>query len=84
MTVRIFVPDIPEFMPIVEGVRAVGGYGVHPPVNGYWRIEDSSEIHLNRRELGLGPALWNSALTGGFQGRIVTFDRDTMVIASAR
>lgn len=83
MTVRIFVPDIPEFMPVVEGIRATGNCAVHPPAGGYCRIEDAREIRLHRRELGLGPALWNSALTGGFQGRIVTFDRDLMVIESS-
>ena len=83
MTARIFVPDIPEFLPIVEGIRAVGNCTVHAPANGYWWFEDAREIRLKRREIGLGPALWNSALTGGFQGRIVTFDRDIMVIESA-
>lgn len=82
MTVRIFVPDIPEFMPIIEGVRDVGNCKIQSPINGYWQIEDAHEVQLRRRELGLGPALWNSALTGGFQGRIVSFDRDVMVITS--
>ena len=80
MTARIFVPDIPELMALIDGVRAVSSYAIHLPENGYWRIEDPCEIRLHRREIRLGPALWNSALVGGFQGRIMTFDRDTMVI----
>ena len=77
--VTIFVPDLPEFAPLIEGARKVGSR-IEPPVGGYWRIVADEEIRVRRKELGLGPALWNSALTGGFIGRIVEYDRDTLCI----
>lgn len=78
--VRIFVPDIPEFLPLIKGAQTVATCTVREPVNGYWRIESDDQIHFERRALGLGPALWNSALTGGFCGRILEYGRDTMRI----
>lgn len=80
MTVRIFVPDIPEFMPLITAARAVGDCAVREPAKGYWRIESADEIRLERKAMGLGPALWNSALTGGFRGRILEYGRDVMRI----
>ncbi|QRG07251.1 hypothetical protein EZH22_02080 [Xanthobacter dioxanivorans] len=80
--VRIFIPNIPEFTPVWESARAVTGCVVKEPLNGYWRIEAPDKITFGRKALGLGPALWNSALTGGFVGRIVEYSRDTMCIES--
>jgi len=80
--VRIFVPDIPEFAPLLEGARKAGNCRVLKPEHGYWRIEADHEIRFERKALGLGPALWNSALTGGFRGRIVEYGRDVMRIES--
>lgn len=84
MSVTIFVPDIPEFMPVVEGARRAGGYTILPPAEGYWRIESEQEIVFERKPLGLGPALWNSALTGGFIGKIVEYSRDRLRIVEAK
>lgn len=78
--VRIYVPDIPEFSPLITAVQQKGECEVVPPRDGYWRIESSTGLRFERKELGLGPALWNSALTGGFRGRIVQYDRNVMKI----
>lgn len=80
--VRIFVPDIPEFAPLLDGARKVETCRVIEPSHGYWRIEADKQITFGRKALGLGPALWNSALTGGFRGRIVEYGRDVMRIES--
>jgi len=80
--VTIFVPDIPEFAPLMRGAENLKDCVVHRPVNGYWRIEAEREIEFFRKRLGLGPALWNSALSGGFRGRIIQYDRDVMRIGS--
>lgn len=80
--VRIFVPDIPEFVPLLDAARNVDNCRVIEPSLGYWRIEADREITFTRKALGLGPALWNSALTGGFRGRIVEYGRDVMHIES--
>lgn len=79
MSVTIYVPDLEEFLPVVEKSRGTG-CTVLDPVKGYWRIEGEEEIRLRRKELGLGPALWNSALIGGIKGHIASFDKDEMVI----
>ncbi|CAN5390757.1 hypothetical protein BH10PSE12_BH10PSE12_13090 [soil metagenome] len=80
--VRIFVPDIPEFVPLIDGARTAGNCRVIEPARGYWRIEADKEIMFGRKALGLGPALWNSALTGGFRGKIVEYGRDVLRIES--
>lgn len=80
--VRIFVPDLPEFAPLINGAKATDGCRVLEPQGGYWRIEGERELTFTRKGLGLGPALWNSALAGGFCGRIVEYGRDVMRIES--
>jgi hypothetical protein len=78
--VTIFVPDIPEFMPLIQGARNLEDCRIQLPRLGYWRIEADQEICFGRKALGLGPALWNSALTGGFRGRITEYSRDVLRI----
>lgn len=80
MSVTIFVPDIPEFAPLVRAAERSPGCEVRAPRNGYWRLEAQAELAFSRKQLGLGPALWNSALSGGFRGRIVEYGRDEMRI----
>lgn len=82
MTVTVFVPDVPEFLPLVHAAAKVDGCAVKSSQGGYWRLESPRSLLFSRKALGLGPALWNSALSGGFVGRIVKYDRDTMIIES--
>lgn len=82
MMVTVFVPDIPEFMPLVRAAEKAPSCSVLPPARGYWRLEAEQELRFVRKQLGLGPALWNSALSGGFRGRIVEYGRDEMRIVS--
>jgi hypothetical protein len=82
MTVTIFIPDIPEFLPLVRAAEKVEGCTVHAAQNGYWRIAGEKELRFSRKGLGLGPAIWNSALSGGFLGRIVEYGRDDIIIES--
>jgi hypothetical protein len=82
MTVTIFVPDVPEFQPLLRSAGAMAACTVSAARNGYWRIEAPRELRFVRKELGLGPALWNSALSGGFKGRIMRYDRDEMSLMS--
>jgi len=82
MSVSIFWPDIPEIAVLVEAVRRVDGCAVAGPRDGYWIVDAGRSISLRRKDLGLGPALWNSALSGGFRGRLVTYDRDVLCIES--
>lgn len=80
--VTIFVANIPEFMPLVRAAEKAPGCSVRQPANGYWRLESEDELRFVRKQLGLGPALWNSALSGGYRGRIVEYGRDEMRIVS--
>lgn len=82
MTVRIFIPDVPEFLPLVRAAETVEGCKVIAPVGGYWALEAPRALRFSRRTLNLGPAIWNSALSGGFIGRIVEYGRDEMLIES--
>jgi hypothetical protein len=80
--VTLFVPDLPEFAALVEASKKSSACRVHSPRSGYWRIEAENELHFNRKALGLKPALWNSALSGGFLGRILEYGRDDLRIGS--
>jgi hypothetical protein len=80
--VTIFVPDIPELSRLVEAARRGAECQVEPPTRGYWRIRAPRELRFRRDELGLTHALWNSALSGGFRGRIVEYTGDALFIAS--
>jgi hypothetical protein len=80
--VRVFIPDIPEFLPLVKAAETVDACKVLAPVDGYWVVEAERVLRFSRKELKLGPAIWNSALSGGFLGRIVEYGRDDMVIES--
>ena len=82
MTVTVFVANFPEFSALVEASRQTVGCTVHEPQAGYWRIEAAEELHFNRKALGLKPALWNSALSGGFLGEILEYGRDDLRIGT--
>jgi hypothetical protein len=82
VTVRVYIPDIPEFLPLVKAAETMSGCAVRAPRDGYWTVEAEHELRFSRKSLQLGPAIWNSALSGGFIGRIVEYGRDEMVIES--
>ena len=82
MTVTLFVPDIPEFSPLVRAAEKVGTCEVRPARNGYWRIEAEKEVCFLRKDLRLTQAIWNSALSGGYCGRILEYGRDVLRIVS--
>ena len=84
MTVTIFVPDLPDFMPVIEGVKRQGDVQLLPPQAGYWRVQASQRISFTRKGLGLRVALWYSMLAGGFCGRLSEYSRDRLVIEEER
>ena len=81
--VTIYIPDIPEFLPLINAVKESATGTVREPVKGYWQLSAEKEISLHRKALGLGPALWNSALTGGFRGTITDYDRHVLRIVDS-
>ena len=82
MSVTVFVPDLPEFQALIRNAGAMPACTLGRTASGYWKIEAPRELRFVRKELGLGPALWNSALSGGFRGRIVVYDRNEMKLVS--
>jgi hypothetical protein len=82
MPVTVFVPDVPEFLPLVRAAEKVDGCLVQKSADGYWKLQGQRELRFQRKVMGLGPAIWNSALSGGFIGRIVEYGRDEMILAS--
>jgi catechol 2,3-dioxygenase-like lactoylglutathione lyase family enzyme len=77
----IFVLDVPEFEPLVAACREAPGCTVEGPLDGYWHVSSPEPITFERKPLGLVPALWNAALTGGFDGEVRVFDRLRLEIA---
>ena len=75
----LYVADLEEFLPVVEGCRQ-SGCTVTGPFKGYWRIGGTPGITLVRKQIGLGPALWNTSLAGGIKGKLVEFNKDRLRI----
>ena len=80
--VILFIPDIPELMPLVRAAQTIATCRVLEPCDDYWRVEAEQELQFSRRAMALGPAIWNSALSGVFRGRIVEYGRDVLRIVS--
>ena len=78
----IYVLDVPEFRALADVARGVEGYTVREVGSGYLRIEAPDALVFDRRQLGFKPAIWYSAFTGGLEGRIAEFGRDTVRIVA--
>jgi hypothetical protein len=80
MNATVYVPNLPEFAPVVDAVRASDGIRVVPPRAGYWQLEAPHCITFSRKTLQLRTALWFAMLSGGYRGRLREFTRDTITI----
>jgi len=80
--VRIFIPRVREFAPIVEDARARSECRVES-IGDYDFIESDGPLEFRRKALGLKPAIWYGLFTGGLQGRIELLDRDRVRIVPA-
>ena len=83
MTIRVFVPAVPEFAPLVQAASRRASCKVSAPLPEYQVIESSEPLEFGRKELGLKPAVWYGLFTGGLTGRIEIFDRDRVRIVPA-
>ncbi len=81
--ISVFVLDVEEFMPLVVFARNLANTQVSGPFNGYFRIDASNELTFSRQELGLKPAVWHGALTGGLVGGVSHFDNNTLTLVEA-
>ena len=82
MTATIFVPDLPDFSPVVEAVRKLPDVQLISPKAGYWQLQAPARLSFSRKGLGLRVALWYSMLAGGYCGRMTEYSRDTLTIDS--
>jgi len=83
--IRVYVLNVPEFLPLVEAAIAMPQCKVRDVHQDYFVIEADSEIVFNRKEMKLKPAVWYGIFTGGLDGEIAEFGRDTVrVIGSNR
>ncbi|WP_030684513.1 hypothetical protein [Streptomyces sp. NRRL B-1347] len=80
MSLALYVLDVPEFQPVV---RAAGAAGLTPrQVGDYIELRtDAPEAVLRRADAVIRTAVWHAALTGGLDGRIVSFTSDTLHLA---
>lgn len=79
---KVHVVDLPEFFGLVEHAREQDGVSVTSANKGYFTISSESDLVFNRRECGFKPALWYTCLSGGVDGTIVEYGRDTLRIAA--
>ena len=77
MMPSLFVLDVPEFAPLIAGAAA--GHTVRRRA-GYAHIEAADQVVVERAKSGLGDAVWFGALTGGYEGRVVEFSAERLVI----
>ncbi|PQZ61914.1 glyoxalase [Achromobacter sp. MYb9] len=73
--VRIFVPRVEEFAPLVRDAEQRDDCAV---VQGEYFdcIQGDAPLEFRRKTLGLKPAVWYGLFTGGVSGTIAVLDRD--------
>ena len=79
----MYVIDVDEFRCIAEVAAKNPDYQVTNAGKGYIRIDAPSQLTFSRRELGLKPALWYGMFTGGMDGQIVEFGRETVTLVNS-
>lgn len=77
---RVHVVDVPEFAGLVKSARVQKGVRVDDAQKGYFTISSDSELVFHRRECGFKPALWYTCLSGGIDGAITEYGRETLRI----
>ncbi|WP_370283657.1 hypothetical protein [Ramlibacter sp. WS9] len=78
--VTLFVLNVAEFQSLIQVARRQAGVEIIDGPPGYTRIRSAGVIELKRKDLGVKPAVWYGALTGGVVGRVVEYSRDTLRI----
>lgn len=76
--IKIFVPDVPEFTPLIRAADAMPHCRVGELTAGYTVIESDQPLEFHRKSLDVKLAIWFGLFTGGLQGRIETFERDVV------
>ncbi len=77
---KLYVLKVEEFAGLIESARTKPGCTVIDTPGPYAVIESAGPITFARREIGAGPAVWYSAFSGGFEGRLVDFGREEVTL----
>ena len=80
---KMYVLNVPEFEVFIKYARNTPGCEIRPAGPDYFCIESDAPITFRRREIGVGPAVWYGAFTGGIEGRLVDFGRDEVTLVDA-
>ena len=76
MTLALYVLDVPEFQPVARLAQDAGMN--RRQVGDYLELSSDEPEVVLRREDGIRTALWHAALTGGVDGRIVSFTPEVL------
>ena len=76
-----YVLEVPEFASILQVARSIEQCRVHAPRGGYVYVEFDGEIEIERAATRLSEAVWFGCLTGGLDGKIVSFDAERIRLA---
>src|SRR3989442_8830503 len=68
MTIRVFVPAVPEFAALVQAASRRPSCKGSAPLPEYQGIESSEPLEFGRKELGLKPAGLDRLFSGGLPG----------------
>ena len=79
---RIYVLDVPEFAGLVDVARSSPDVSVSATRAGYVTIASDTELVFDRRRAGFKPAVWYSCCSGGVEGVIAEYGRDTLRIVN--
>lgn len=83
--IEVHVIDVPEFGAMIDTQRDRPEVSVTGPRKGYWTISSPTELNFDRKAMKMKPAVWYGIFTGGLNGEIAEWGRDTVrVIGSNR
>jgi len=77
---RLYFLDVPEYRPFIEVLGRDTALR-REEAGGYVRFSGEGQITVRRADTGLGEAVWFGALVAGFEGRVVRFTDEELVVA---
>ncbi len=80
---KIYVPNLVEFVGLIEDARRRDDCEVRELGAAYTLIEGEAPLRFSRREVGVRPAIWYSMFSGGLDGRLVDFGWNEVTILDA-
>ncbi len=78
--IEVHVIDVPEFRPMVETQRENPEVSISGPVNGYWTVSAPTSLTFSRKAMKMKPAVWYGIFTGGLNGEIADWGRETVTV----